>query len=122
MLCHADGVHDFYCWAFAINISLLLLADAGIAAGALGFDDGEDVAIFAKETIVGETLKWSGIISREGNFNADLCAVAGIPSRFAQLRVDEIQTRLVFTNSIICHVLKPGRFCSQDEKNQDAIL
>jgi hypothetical protein len=60
----------------------LLLAGARLAAGAFGFNDGKDFAVFAVKAVIGNTLERLGIISRNGDSMPTCARSRGSQSAF----------------------------------------
>src|SRR5690606_26507506 len=95
----AIGVEDD--WALteltleAIGIELcLLLADAGIAARALGFDEPERLAVIAPQHVVDEALAL--FVGHSSDFALAIAGLIERPARFLEQEVDEVVARLGF--------------------------
>jgi hypothetical protein len=74
----------------------LLFTLACIARRALSLDYGENATVGVVETEIGETVPGGWIVALYGHFKPNLRAIAKIPTRFFQLRVDKRRPGLCF--------------------------
>lgn len=80
------------------RVLAIVLPYSGIAAGSLGFHDGQNFAVGVVEAIVGDPLFQLTVVSVDRNFKPHLRPVGQIPSGFFKIGIDQGITGFSFGN------------------------